>query len=158
MYITLGKRLKQLPPVLSEEFVDELTTFEWFNEIHNLYFLSDKTRMVPIQEGMQRMYTRFLPYVEQLVQENEKRDKTTDKLLPQHNYLKNHTNERLSVQEIVMSTLDVILGGTRSVSHKHVIIVFGNSYRCYSQQELFYPILFWIPYSRSLSFGDKLHK
>ena len=126
MYITLGKRLKQLPPVLSEEFVDEVTTFEWFNEIHSLYFLSDKTRMVPIQEGMERMYTRFLPYVEELVQENEKRDKTTDKLLPQHNYLKNLTNGTLSMQEIVMSTLDVILAGTRTVSHKHVIIVFGK--------------------------------
>ena len=126
MYITLGKRLKQLPPILSEEFLDEVTIFEWFDELHNLYFLSDKTRMVPIQEGMERMYTRLLPYVKQLVQENEEREKTTDELLPQHTYLKNLANATLSMQEIVMSTLDVILAGTRTVSHKHVIIVFGK--------------------------------
>ena len=30
------------------------------------------------------------------------------------------------MHEIVMSTLDVILAGTRNVSHKNVIIVFGK--------------------------------
>ena len=66
------------------------------------------------------MHKRLLPYVEQLVQENEEREKTTDELLPQHNYLKNLNDGTLSMQEIVMSTLDVLLAGIRNVSHKNV--------------------------------------
>ena len=82
--------------------------------------------MLPIQKGWEKMHTRLLPYVKQLVQENEEREKTTDELLPQHNYLKILANGTLSMHEIVMSTLDVLLAGTRDVSHKHVIIVFAK--------------------------------
>lgn len=111
IHITLGKRLKQLPTVLSEEFLDEVTTFQWFNEIHNLYFLSDKSRMKAVQEGIRGMYDKFLPYVTEIVQESEERETAEE-----YNYMKKLADGTRSIEEIVMSTLDLILAGTRSVS------------------------------------------
>ena len=77
--------------------------------------------MLPVQKGFEKMHARFLPHMKQLVQEIEEREKTTDELLPQHNYLKNLNDGTLSMQEIVMSTLDVLLAGTRNVSHNHCV-------------------------------------
>jgi len=111
IHITLGKRLKQLPTVLSEEFLDEVTTFQWFNEIHNLYFLSDKSRMKAVQEGIRGMYDKFLPYITEIVRESEERETAEE-----YNYMKKLADGTRSIEEIVMSTLDLILAGTRSVS------------------------------------------
>ena len=79
--------------------------------------------------------------------------KTTDELLPQHNYLKYLNDGTLSMQEIVMSTLDVLLAGIRNVSHK-VIIVFAKQLPILLPTrtvKLLLPILLQIPYIRSLS-------
>ena len=81
---------------------------------------------------MQKMFVQILPSVQQVVREIEERKPT----LPQYNYMKNLANGTMSIHEIVMSTLDVILAGTRTVSNVPVLCGWQrvtDSYYSYSK-------------------------
>ena len=101
------------------EFLEAVTIFEYFEDISNVYFLSDKAKLVNVRDGLQMMYNTAFPYIKEIVRENQERETISEETLPQHNFIKNISDGTLSMREIVFSTLDVLLPGMREVSHKN---------------------------------------